>query len=159
VGWRYEGNTLTTIVTLPSASVRTEQRVAVTRESELMARRGELDGFPGAMTRLREAFDAMQQTWPLGVPPDALIDAMQSGNRLGYTPERAGTELRHFAEVLPRAIAAVQADAKGFPPEEEKAIEEHRKQAGSEGTKMLDSYKMRSAKAAALVEDIGVPGH
>jgi alpha-glucosidase (family GH31 glycosyl hydrolase) len=155
-GWRYEGNTLTTIVTLPSALTRAERHVVVTRDAGLVARRGELDGFPGAMTRLREAFDVMQQTWPLGVPPDTLIDAMQSGNRLGYTPEEAGSELRHFAGVLPQAIASVHADAKGFPPEEQKAIEERRQQAGKEGAKMLDDYKTRTTKAAALVDDIHV---
>jgi alpha-glucosidase len=162
-GWRYEGNTLTTIVTLPSASVRTEERVVITRDAGLIARRAELDGFPGAMTRLREAFDVMQQTWPLGVPPDTVIDAMQSGNRLGYTPEGAGTEVRHFAEVLPQAIAAVHADAKGFAPEEEKAIEERRQEVKGEeaakAEKTLDDYKMRTAKAAALVDDIRVGGH
>jgi alpha-glucosidase len=163
-GWRYEGNTLTTIVTLPPTSVRTEEHVAITRDAGLVARRPELDGFPGAMTRLREAFDVMQQTWQLGVPPDTLIDAMQSGNRLGYTPERAGTELRHFAEVLPQAIAAVHADAKGFPPEEQKAIEERRQQQGkgeesAKAEKMLDDYKVRAAKAAALVDDIHAGGH
>jgi alpha-glucosidase len=163
-GWRYEGNTLTTIVTLPPTSVRTEEHVAITRDAGLVARRPELDGFPGAMTRLREAFDVMQQTWQLGVPPDTLIDAMQSGNRLGYTPEQAGAELRHFAEVLPQAIAAVHADAKGFPPEEQKAIEERRQQQGkgeesAKAEKMLDDYKVRTAKAAALVDDIHAGGH
>jgi alpha-glucosidase len=161
-GWRYEGNTLSTIVNLPSASVRTEERVVITRDAALVARRAELDGFPGAMTRLREAFDVMQQTWPLAVPPDPLIDAMQSGNRLGYTPAEAASELRHFVEVLPQAIAALHADAKGFPPEEEKAIEERRQQMKGEeaaqGEKMLGDYKTRVLKAAALVDDIHVGG-
>ncbi|HEX4581697.1 MAG TPA: TIM-barrel domain-containing protein [Acidobacteriaceae bacterium] len=162
-GWRYEGNTLTTIVTLPSTSVRTEKRVVITREAALIARRTELNGFPGAMTRLREAFDVMQQTWPLRVPPDTLIDAMQSGDRIGYTPAEAGSELRHFAEVLPQAIAAVHADAKGLPPEEEKAIEERRQrlkgEEAAQAEKMLVDYKTRGLKAAALVDDIHVGGH
>jgi alpha-glucosidase len=162
-GWRYEGNTLTTIVTLPSTSVRTEKRVVIMREAALIARRTELNGFPGAMTRLRGAFDVMQQTWPLGVPPDTLIDAMQSGNRIGYTPAEAGSELRHFAEVLPQAIAAVHADAKGLPPEEEKAIEERRQrlkgEEAAQAEKMLVDYKTRGLKAAALVDDIHVGGH
>jgi Domain of unknown function (DUF5110) len=162
-GWRYEGNTLPTIVTLPSASVRTEERAVIARDPALIARRAELDGFPGAMTRLREVFDVMQQTWPLGVPPDTLNDAMQSGNRLHYTPGEAGSELRHFAEVLPQAIAAVHADAQGFPPDEEKAIEERRQQVKGEeaaqGEKMFGEYKTRTLKAAALVDDIHVGGH
>jgi hypothetical protein len=104
----------------------------------------------------------MQQTWPLAVPPDPLIDAMESGNRLGYTPAEASSELRHFAEVLPQAIAALHADAKGFPPEEEKAIEERRQgvkgEEAAQAEKMLGDYKARVLKAAALVDDIHVGG-
>ena len=61
------------------------------------------------MTRLRGAYDALQQTWPVAAPPDPLIDAMQTGDRLGYHPERAVDEIAHFHEVLPKAQAAVNA--------------------------------------------------
>jgi len=77
-------------------------------------KRGELDGFAGAMTRLRAAYDALQQTWPISSPPDALIDAMQTGDRLGYHPERAVEEIAHFHEVLPKAQAVVNADGASF---------------------------------------------
>ena len=40
-------------------------------------------------------------------PPDALVDAMQAGDRLSYYPERAQQEIAHFHEVLPRAQAAI----------------------------------------------------
>jgi len=35
----------------------------------------ELDGFAGALSRLRGAYDEMQQTWPATTAPYALIDA------------------------------------------------------------------------------------
>ena len=66
------------------------------------------------MTRLRGAYDALQQTWPVATPPDALIDAMQTGDRLGCHPERAAAEIAHFHEVLPKAQAAVSAMAPRF---------------------------------------------
>jgi alpha-glucosidase len=68
-----------------------------------------LDGFAGAMTRLRGAYDALQQTWPIADAPDPLIDAMQTGDRLGYHPERAFAEISHFHDILPQAQASVQA--------------------------------------------------
>jgi alpha-glucosidase len=61
------------------------------------------------MTRLRAAYDALQQSWPISSPPDPLIDAMQTGDRLGYHPERAVSEIAHFHEVLSKAQAAVAA--------------------------------------------------
>ena len=106
-GWKFEGNTLTTIVPVPEQSTATKAVVEVRRATGLTARRVELDGFAGTMTRLRAAYDALQQS--SAVPPDPLIDAMQTGDRLSYHPERAVEELAHFHDVLPRAQTAVNA--------------------------------------------------
>ena len=108
-GWRFEGNTLTTIIPVTEQSTTGMVVVEVRRAAELTARRGELDGFAGAMTRLRGADDALQQSWPVASPPDVLIDAMQTGDRISYHPERAAEEIAHFHEVLPKAQAAVNA--------------------------------------------------
>ena len=113
-GWSFVGNTLTTVIPVPRSSVSARVVVEVKRAAGLTAKRGELDGFAGAMTRLRAAYDALQQTWPISSPPDPLIDAMQTGDRLGYHPERAVEEIAHFHEVLPRAQAAVRADEVDF---------------------------------------------
>lgn len=113
-GWSFTGNTLTTVI--PVASVSAENRIVIEvhRAAGLMAKRSELDGFAGAMTRLRGAYDAMQKTWPVSSPPDALIDVMQTGDRLGYHPERAVAEIAHFHEALPKAQAAVDTVDKTF---------------------------------------------
>jgi hypothetical protein len=66
------------------------------------------------MSRLRGAYDALQQSSPVAVPPDALIDAMQTGDRIGYHPERAVEEMAHFHEVLPNAQAEVAAMRPAF---------------------------------------------
>jgi alpha-glucosidase len=113
-GWSFVGNTLTTVIAVPRRSVSEKVIIEVRRAPGLTARRNELDGFAGAMTRLRAAYDALQQTWPVSSPPDLLIDAMQTGDRLGYHPERAVQQIEHFHDVLPQAQAAVAADASGF---------------------------------------------
>jgi alpha-glucosidase len=66
------------------------------------------------MTRLRGAYDAMHKTWPVSSPPDSLIDAMQTGDRLGYHPERAQEEIAHLHSLLPKAQADVDAISRGF---------------------------------------------
>ena len=106
-GWTFEGNTLTTVI--PTQGFSTSQKVTITvhRAPGLEAKRGEIDGFAGAMDRLRGAYDALQQCWPVAQPPDALIDAMQTGDRISYHPGSILEEMAHFRKVLPQAKAAV----------------------------------------------------
>jgi alpha-glucosidase len=106
-GWSYEGNTLTTVIPVPTSSVATKVTVEVRRAGETMQLDDELDGFAGSIARLRGAYDAMRQTSPVSDPPDVLIDAMQAGDRLRYNPEIAQTEIAHFHQVLPKAQAAI----------------------------------------------------
>lgn len=108
-GWSFAGNTLTTVIPVAKRDVRTRMVIEVRRASGLVKRRGELDGFAGSMTRLRGAYDAVQQMWSAAVPPDVLIDAMQSGNRMSYHPERAEAEVAHFHELLPKLQPALDA--------------------------------------------------
>ena len=82
--------------------------VRVTRAPDLFSRRAELNGFAGAMTRLREAYDALNLTFPLAWSPDELVDAMQTGDRLSSFPQHAGELLAHYQEVLPKAMAKVK---------------------------------------------------
>jgi alpha-glucosidase len=106
-GWTYQGNTLTTVIPVPAASVSSKVVIEIRRTDGLAARRAELDGFAGTMARLRGAYDAMNQTPPLSAPPDVLVDAMQSGDRLGYHPEKAAEEIAHLHQVLPAAQSAL----------------------------------------------------
>ena len=108
------------------------------------------------MTRLREAYDVLNQTWPLAWSPDNLIDAMQSGDRLSYTPQSAGEELKHLSKVLPQARTDVHQAAQGLSPEEQTALETRKDHPlnNESGQKMMADYKMRSAMADALVSDI-----
>jgi alpha-glucosidase (family GH31 glycosyl hydrolase) len=106
-GWRFEGNTLTTVIPVASGGVAQKVSIEVRRADGLTARRNELDGFSGAMSRLRAAYDALNVISRMTAPPDLLVDALQSGDRLGYHPEKAAEEVAHFHAVLPQAQSAV----------------------------------------------------
>jgi alpha-glucosidase len=151
-GWTYEGNTLTTVIPVASGSVEAKVTVEVRRAAGLTARRTELDGFAGAMTRLRGVYDAMHQTWPVSDPPDLLVDAMQTGDRLGYHPERAVAEMAHFREVLPQAQAAIAQIRATFAPQMDEYLKrltsEHWRPAGLD----LAAEKQRRLDAMARAE-------
>ena len=121
-----------------------------------MARRGELDGFAGAMTRLRETYDSLNETWPLGWSPDELIDAMQSGDRLTYHPESAAKELSHYREVLPRAQAQVQAMTNGLTQEQMEKVAARVGQdwKSDAAKKKISEYNERVGRAATEISDI-----
>jgi hypothetical protein len=133
-GWSFVGNTLTTVIPTPSFSTSTSVVVEVRRAAGLTARRAELDGFAGSMTRLRAAYDALQNSSPIIVPPDPLVDAMQTGDRLGYHPENAVTEIAHYHEVLPKAADTLHAIQRGFQHE----IDDYVKRETGYGTKPAD---------------------
>ena len=113
-GWSFEGNTLTSVIPVAAASVAKAITIEVRRAPGMVERRDALDGFAGAMTRLRAAYDAMQQSWPVSQPPEALVDAMQSGDRLNYHPEKAVMELAHFHDELPKMQAALDGMAQDY---------------------------------------------
>jgi hypothetical protein len=60
------------------------------------------------MTRLRDVYDAIHQAEPVAWEPDILVDAVQTGDRIGYYPERIQEELAHLRQVLPQAMTAVK---------------------------------------------------
>jgi alpha-glucosidase len=155
-GWRYTGNTLTTVVTTGRMPVTSVVTIRVRRSPELVSRRSELDGFAGAMTRLRESYDSLNGTWPLGWSPDELIDAMQSGDRLTYQPESAGEELKHFHEVLAKAATQVEAMTKGLTQEQMEQIATRVGQdwKSDAAKKKISEYNERVARAAAEIADI-----
>jgi alpha-glucosidase len=151
-GWSYEGNTLTTVIPVPSESVHAKLTVEVRRAPGLTARRSELDGFAGAMTRLRAATDAMHQTQPAGDAPDLLIDAWQAGDRMSYHPENAQAEIAHFHEVLPKAQAAVAEIGKDFAQHVEERINRYSPQKWLPGGIDMQTQKQRRLDAMARAQ-------
>lgn len=158
-GWRFEGNTLTTVITVPRMPVAVPVTIQVRRSADLVARRAELDGFAGTMTRLREAYDTLNQTSPFAWSPDSLIDAMQTADRLGYHPELAGQQIAHFHEILPKAVGDVHALGKSVTEQQMQWIPrrlgvEYKSEAA---TKKVTEFHDRLARAEAALADL--PGN
>ncbi len=108
-GWRYLGNTLTTVVTTPRYSVDTPVRIDIRRAPGSLASRAKLDGFAGSIARLHGAYDSLNALWPTTWSPNVLIDAWQTGDRLSYHPETAQQEIARFPQLYSQSQAAVQA--------------------------------------------------
>jgi alpha-glucosidase (family GH31 glycosyl hydrolase) len=108
-GWRYDGNTLTTIITTPRYSVHTRLRIAVRRRQGSLASRSELDGFAGSIARLRGAYESLNSLWNSTWSPNILIDAWQTGDRITYQPQTARQEIERFPHIYKDSVAAVQA--------------------------------------------------
>lgn len=121
-GWHFEGNTLTTVITVPSTATSQTMVIHVARPMNLIRRRAELDGFAGNMTRLRQVYDTLNKTFPLAWSPDSLVDVMQTGDRLSYHPETVSDELTHFHAELPKAIADVNKMKTAITPADQKKI-------------------------------------
>jgi alpha-glucosidase (family GH31 glycosyl hydrolase) len=99
-GWRFEGNTLTTVITTRRFSTGETVTVKLRTDPQLTHNRAMLDGLAGKFTRLREAYDILNAAWPAAGSPDLLIDAMQTGDRIGYHPETAFAEVSGLSAKL-----------------------------------------------------------
>ena len=89
-------------------SVGANLTVEVRRAAGLTARRGELDGFAGAMTRLRSAYDALQQTRPrrFRSRPFSLMPCKPEIGS-ATTQSVPAQEIAYFHAALSKARAAV----------------------------------------------------
>jgi alpha-glucosidase (family GH31 glycosyl hydrolase) len=108
-GWRFDGNTLTTVITTRSFRNIDGVTVKVRIGAEMARDRAILDGFQGKMTRLRETYDILNDAWPSAWSPDALIDAMQTGDRIDYRPETTFAELGALSAKLTGLAKAIEA--------------------------------------------------
>jgi len=108
-GWRFNGNTLTTIISTPAFRVTATTTITVRTGVEMAQNRALLHDFAGRMTRLREAYDILNANWPTSWSPDALIEAMQTGDRITYHPNTALDELRGLAPKLASVPSVIEA--------------------------------------------------
>jgi len=156
-GWTYEGNTLTTVIPVPAQSTAAKVVVEVRRTEGSTPHRDRIEGFAGKMTLLRGAYDAMQATGPVAGPSLALVDAMQSGDRLSYYPGRIDGELAHFQEALKQA----QADVAELDKEFEQRLSDSSRRVGGATLAPADveseKQKRRDAlhRAEALLAETG----
>ena len=103
-GWRYDGDRLMTVVTLPQRPVDRATTVTVELPDDDPSL---LDGVPGTLRRLRTAMDILNTVWPDDWSPEALIDLVQTGNRITLDPASAARELTALRDRLPAALELV----------------------------------------------------
>jgi alpha-glucosidase len=157
--WSYEGNTLTTVIHVPSQPVTEAVRIEVRRVAGSLAARAELDGFAGATARLRSAYDTLNQEWPFTWSPDPLIDTWQTGDRLSYHPETARAEMTGFAAKYTAAQASIQQiDDSIANLSDDQLTRQLMKGRGADTDKQRAlAYKAALERALALLKD-GKPG-
>jgi alpha-glucosidase (family GH31 glycosyl hydrolase) len=152
-GWRYEGNTLTTVIAIPAKSVAESVTIDIHRSPGSLQRRIELDGFAGEMARLRDAYDTINQATSSGAP-DPLILAMQTGDRIGYKPETALSEIAKRQMLATAALASIQRMAAAADSDEEVA-----RLLREQNVSILDSqsrianYRLLIHRALTLAQD------
>ena len=109
-GWRIEGNTLTTVIPVAASDVHRLTTIIVRRAPGSLRSRAQLDGFTGLMHRARAAYDQLSNDFPsTNAVPDAVTQLMQTGNRIGYRPETARTEVTALPAQTASAIASTEA--------------------------------------------------
>jgi hypothetical protein len=130
--------------------------VVVKRAANLWQRRAELDNFAGITTRLREAYDTLNQAWPFGWSPDDLVDAMQTGDRLTYQPELAGEQIPRLKTLLPKVVTSINELGNATNDQQRQGLAERLKKEykSDEAQKNLDKYQDLLARAKAAVSDV-----
>ncbi|QNI33042.1 DUF5110 domain-containing protein [Alloacidobacterium dinghuense] len=152
--WHYEGNTLTTVITAPRYSVDQRVTIHVYRAAGSLASRSQLDGFAGAETRLRAAYDTLNSLSPFTWSPNQLIDACQTGDRLSYKPQTAKQEIGRFPQVYAEGMAQVQdLVTKASIPDEE-LLQQLMQHHGNGATKeRAQAYRSSLDRALMLLKD------
>lgn len=161
-GWRYDGNTPTTIIRIHTTAINTPVTLRVHRAERLMKKRADLDRFSGVLARLRHTSQVIDGTVPLTWRPDALLDAMQSGDRISYPPNTIVQEIAKSLSKLQAANASVRAledrakiartqikneKAKYYP---QPIVETHQKQFVAQ---QIENYKHAYSQMTAMMQD------
>jgi alpha-glucosidase (family GH31 glycosyl hydrolase) len=109
IGWRFDGNTLTTVITTPRLAITNQLSITVRPGLEMASSRALLDDFPGKMIRLRETYNILNANWPTAWSPDPLIAAMQTGDRISYHPNTAFDEMTGLQTKLAGLAGLIEA--------------------------------------------------
>jgi alpha-glucosidase len=106
-GWRYDGETATTIINLPEFPVTQIVDVHVKFAAHFVDDDRLLDGAPGKLARLHGAMHMLENSWDRGWAPDILLEAAQTGRRISLHPESAVEELRKLNRAWPEILKTI----------------------------------------------------
>jgi alpha-glucosidase len=99
--WRYEGETLTTVISLPRTNVGDPVLLVVTGADAVSGLQAFATGYTGTLRRLEGAMRELNNTWPKGWAPESLVEAIQTSSRIEIDPRSTAQELKRLAERLP----------------------------------------------------------
>ncbi len=102
--WRYDGATLTTIITVSPTPIDRRVDVVVNGAAAPVDL---VSGVRGELSRLRTAMEILDASWPNGWSPDIVIDAAQTGRRITLHPETARAELEKLHAEAPAIVDAI----------------------------------------------------
>jgi hypothetical protein len=107
-GWGYDGEKLTTVVSIPKFKVSEPIHITVKGPDYSAAAAHLLDGVPGKIARLRQAMTLINnKSWPKDWSPDVLVNAAQTGDRISLHPESARQELDVLRKRLPEVLREI----------------------------------------------------
>jgi Glycosyl hydrolase family 31 C-terminal domain/Glycosyl hydrolases family 31 TIM-barrel domain/Domain of unknown function (DUF5110) len=109
--WWFDGDTMTTHVAVPWMKVSVPVEVRVTPAANPPEAAALVERGPGILRRLRELHDLVNSGWPKAIPPDLLLNLVQTGNRMTIKPAAAAGELAALARglgELPAVMAKVE---------------------------------------------------
>jgi alpha-glucosidase (family GH31 glycosyl hydrolase) len=107
-GWRYDGDKLIAIISLPRYQLSEKVEVTIRFSADLDPKSQLLDGFPGKLARLREVMALLNSEWPKEWSPDILVGAVQTGHRISLNPGTAKQELENLDLVLPQVVDRIK---------------------------------------------------
>jgi hypothetical protein len=103
-GWWFNGNTLTTTIVTNEIDTSILVEIVITRDPQLQVSSNLLEGFTGKMENLRRAYNDTQGLGSI----DDLVEAMQTGDRIGYHPESALKEIEQLPKLTLSATASLE---------------------------------------------------
>lgn len=127
-GWRFEGNTLTTVIRVPKTLSSSTTRLQIVRPMSFVRRRSELDSFAGKMSRLRSVYNLLNNNFPFDGPSPELVQLTQTGDRLSYFPLAASAEASYFTRTFPDLLTSLRTASGGMTDQQK---ETYRKFLGS----------------------------
>jgi len=105
--WWFDGEAMTTHVAVPWTSVTNTVEIRVTLSTAPSELSALIDGFPGVQRRLHDLHNLVNRGWPKSIPPDVLLNLVQTGNRMSMKPAAAIDELSALNKALPALESAV----------------------------------------------------
>jgi len=145
-----------TIIRIPVQSILQPVHVEVRRGRGSLEDRALLNGFPGALVRLRFAYDTLNAEYPFTWSPDILIDAWQTGDRISYHPETAREELATFSQKYETTLAYVKQEYDDVANLSETQIAEKLKKEHKYDERLgqeIERYRPSLARAITQLQD------